>query len=258
MTPRQGKYHTGPKYELLYHPEIPGRGEYVRLVFEATGTPYIDVSNQGKAGYKKVEQTITEANPPAFAPPALLIHYEGHDGGSSVVISQTPNILLYLGPKLGLVPEGDETALYYVNGLALTALDMCNEAHDVHHPIDVEKYYEEQKPEAMKKSYAFRKKRIPKFFAYFETVLTKNTEGDGKYLVGNRLTYADTTLWQVLEGIDFAFPNTIRKISKNYPVLLSKFRENIKDQKGISEYISSGRRRPFSIGVFRHYPELDV
>ncbi|KAK9369868.1 hypothetical protein V1509DRAFT_444641 [Lipomyces kononenkoae] len=257
MDQSQKKQGSVPKYELLYHPEIPGRAEYIRLIFEATGTPYSDISNHERTGYTKVQKIITETNPPAFAPPALLIHDPDYDG-ESIVISQTPNILLYLGLKLGLVPEGDEMAMYHANGLTMTALDMCNEAHDVHHPIDVEQYYEEQRSEAIKKSDVFRKRRIPKFFAYFETVLKKNTEGCGKYLVGKRLTYADTTLWQVLEGIDFAFPNTVRKISKNYHLLFSNFRDNIKDQKGIKEYISSNRRRPFSMGIFRHYPELDT
>ncbi|KAK9385272.1 hypothetical protein V1515DRAFT_540279 [Lipomyces mesembrius] len=257
MALRQKKQRTEPKYELLYHPEIPGRGEYIRLVFEATGIPYTDVSNQEKNGYQKVLNLITEANPPAFAPPALLVH-GGDYHGKPLVISQTSNILLYLGPKLGLVPEGDEIAKYHVNGLAMTALDFCNEAHDVHHPIDIEQYYEQQKEEAMKKGKAFTKRRIPKFFGYFETVLKANKEGNGMYLVGKSLTYADTTLWQVLEGIEFAFPKTVAKISKTYPLLSSNFRQNIREHKRLKEYLSSDRRLPFSMGIFRHYPELDA
>ncbi|KAK9359297.1 glutathione S-transferase [Lipomyces starkeyi] len=257
MAPRRKKQRTEPKYELLYHPEIPGRGEYIRLAFEATGTPYSDVSNQEKNGYKKVQNLITESNPPAFAPPALLVHGEYYHG-KPLVISQTSNILLYLGPKLGLVPEGDEIVRYHVNGLAITALDFCSEAHDVHHPIDIEQYYEQQKEEAKKKAKSFKKRRIPKFFGYFETVLNENKEGDGKYLVGKSLTYADTTLWQVLEGIEFAFPKTVAKLSKTYPLLFSNFRENIKERKGLKEYLTSDRRLPFSIGIFRHYPELDA
>ncbi|ODQ69538.1 hypothetical protein LIPSTDRAFT_6733 [Lipomyces starkeyi NRRL Y-11557] len=96
------------------------------------GTPYIDVSNQETKGYVKVHKLTAEGKPPVFAPPALLIRGDGYDR-KSLLISPTANILVYLGPKLGLVPEGDEVARYHINGLTLTALDLCNEAHDVHH-----------------------------------------------------------------------------------------------------------------------------
>ncbi|KAK9242714.1 hypothetical protein V1506DRAFT_50309 [Lipomyces tetrasporus] len=256
MSPSPKKKCEEPKYELLYHPGIPGRGEFVRLVFEATGTPYIDVSNQETRGYAKAKKLTAEGKPPVFAPPALLIHGEGYDG-KPLLISQTANILLYLGPKLGLVPEGDEVARYYINGLTLTALDLCNEAHDVHHPIDVAQYYEEQKKEALKRAQAF-KRRISLFLEYFEGVLNSNEEGAGNYLVGKQLTYADTTLWQVLVGVEFAFPKTVGKVSKSCPLLFSKFKESIKEQKGLQEYLSSDRRLPFSMGIFRYYPELDA
>jgi glutathione S-transferase len=39
-----------PRYELLYHPGIPGRGEFIRLCFEATGVPYTDLANENKDG----------------------------------------------------------------------------------------------------------------------------------------------------------------------------------------------------------------
>ena len=100
----------------------------------------------------------------------------------------------------------EEADTFYVNELALTALDLSNEAHDTHHPIASVKYYEEQKEESLKKAEDFRENRIPKFLGYFVRVLKGNEEhGGGKYLVGGRLTYADTTLWQVLDGCVIAF-----------------------------------------------------
>lgn len=89
---------------------------------------------------------------------------------------------------------------WHVNELALTALDLSNETHDTHHPIAGIKYYEEQKEEALKRATDFRENRIPKFFGYFERVLKGNESGEGRYLVGGKLTYADTTLWHVLDG----------------------------------------------------------
>jgi glutathione S-transferase len=41
---------THPQYELLYWPGIPGRGEFIRLAFEAAGVSYKDVSNASKDG----------------------------------------------------------------------------------------------------------------------------------------------------------------------------------------------------------------
>jgi glutathione S-transferase len=90
--------------------------------------------------------------------------------GKTLLISQTPNILLYLGPLLNLAGE-DEVDKIYVNELALTALDLANETHDTHHPVAVMKYYKEQKEEALRKATDFRETRLPKFFGYFERVL---------------------------------------------------------------------------------------
>jgi glutathione S-transferase len=203
--PETKRSQTHPPYTLLYHPGIPGRGEYVRLAFEAAGVPYNDPANESKTGTKEVyascapESTGIDGNPPPFSPPMLKVPGAGKDG-KTLLLSQTPNILLYLGPLLGLAGE-DEIDKYYVNELALTALDLSNETHDTHHPIAVMAYYEEQKEEALKKSEEFRDKRVPKFFGYFERVLKGNEEqGKGRYLVGSKLTYADTTLWQVIDG----------------------------------------------------------
>jgi glutathione S-transferase len=41
---------TQPPYELLYWPGIPGRGEFIRLAFEAAGVSYKDVANESEDG----------------------------------------------------------------------------------------------------------------------------------------------------------------------------------------------------------------
>jgi len=194
-------------------------------------------------------------NPPPFAPPMLKVPGAGKKGGD-LLISQTPNILLYLGPKLGLAGE-DEVDALFVNELTLTALDWSNEAHDTHHPIALSKYYEDQKEESLKKATDFREYRVPKFLGYFERVLKGNENGGGKYLVGKELTYADTTLWQVLDGLHFAFPKELDARKEKYSAVLETFYEGLKEEKGIKEYLESGRRLEFSMGLFRKYPELD-
>ncbi len=200
------KQRTNPHYELLYHPSIPGRGEFIRLPLEAAGISYSDPANEKKGGYDVVlsacDKNSTgdeDGNPPAFCPPALRVHGEGKNG-KALLIHQTPNILLYLGPKIGMVPENDEVAKLHINQLTLTALDMTREAHDTHHPVGLMLYYEDQKEESLGKSKEFRGSRLPKFLSYFERVLKGNKEGEGRYLVSDKLTYADTTLWHALDG----------------------------------------------------------
>lgn len=230
-------------------------------MFEATKTPYTDVANEdSKDGYAEVQRVCMngdslesdEGNPPVFSPPALRVKHDGR--AKPLIISQTPNILIYLGDKLGLVGEGDDK--FWIQQLALTALDLNNEVHDTHHPIAVMQYYKDQKEESLKKAKDVRETRIPKFLSYFERTLKWNaTAGKHKYLVGDGLTYADTTVWQVLDGLSFAFPRELEARKKEFPELLTTFYESIKEE--LMEYLNSSRRLKYSDGVFRYYPELD-
>ena len=201
-----------------------------------------------------------DGNPPVFSPPALRIP---GGGGGSLVISQTPNILLYLGERIGMAGNEEkdgEGVKYWVNQLALTALDLNNEVHDSHHPIAVSKHYEEQKSESVEKSRDLREYRLPKFFSYFERTLLGNKErggGEGKFLVGGELTYADTTVWQVLDGLFYAFPKEMEVRKGEFPELLETFYEGVRGVKGLREYLGSERRLEYSMGIFRKYPELD-
>jgi len=261
------KLRTHPQYELLYHPGIPGRGEFIRLCFEATGVPYTDVAAEKKDGYTTVQEICMNSdslesadnNPPVFSPPALQIPGAGKNG-KPLTISQTPNILIYLAERLGLVPEDDEAGTYHVYQIALTALDLNNEVHDTHHPLAVMKYYEEQKDAALEKAKDVRENRLPKFFSYFERNLKFNEAnggGQSKYLVGDRLTFADLVVWQVLDGIMFSFPKEMEARKGEFPQLFGNFYESVRQEGGLKEYLKSERRLPYSEGVFRHYPELD-
>ncbi|KAJ9606824.1 hypothetical protein H2200_008834 [Cladophialophora chaetospira] len=249
---------TSAEYRLIYWPGIPGRGEHIRLAFEATGTPYTDVSNATDEGVNAVLAQISdknvgdEANPPPLAPP-ILQH-------GDVLISQTPNILAYLGPKLGLVPDqsDDAAGLYHINALTLTALDgLSNEPHDTHHPIASAAYYEEQKEEALKKAADYRSVRLPKFLGYFERVLSGPASGGGDYLYGGKLSYADLVLFQTLDGVTFAFPKCVGKLKESgkYGKVFELY-DRIKGQE-LKSYLESERRLKYSMGIYRHYPELD-
>jgi glutathione S-transferase len=261
--PETRSSHPPPTYDLLYHPGIPGRGEFIRLAFEATRTPYTDMSNSSKARIREVYAACSPdalgspGHPPALCPPMLRVR--GAPGAEELLVSQTPNILLYLGRRIGLAGEG-ETDEIMVNGLALTALDLNNEVHESHHPISSALYYEDQKPEAAKRTADLRESRIPKFLGYFERVLKGNESvGGGKFLVGGKLSYADLCLWQVLDGLMFALPREMewRKKEGKFPTVLGVFYEGVRGMEAIGEYLGSKRRLPYSMGVFRHYPELD-
>lgn len=245
-------------YELIYWPGIPGRGEHIRLALECAGASYTDTA-QIPDGVKTVLAHIDAknlgdaCNPPPLAPP-ILKHGES-------VFYQTPNILLYLGPKLGLIPsaEEDEDGIYRVNELALTALDgLSNEPHDCHHPVATSLYYEDQKPESKKKSEDYIKNRLPKFLGYFERVLQGEASKGGKYLYGGQLTYADLVLYQCLDGVKFAFPNAMKRLEKDgsYDGVF-KLHAMIRELPKIKEYLASERRQKYSMGIYRHYPELD-
>ena len=61
------------------------------------------------------------------------------------------------------------------------------------------------------------------------------------------------SLFQVMEGLDYAFPETMRKTNyRNLRKLQEKARQRL------APYLASPRRIPFNqSGLFRHYPELD-
>mgnify|MGYP001544775182 FL=1 len=247
-------------YELYYWPTIQGRGEFVRLALEAAGADYVDVARGSAAegqGVPALLRFLADGGQnaglvrPPFAPP-FLKH-------GRLVIGQTAAILLYLGPRLGLVGKG-EAARLWTHQLQLTMADMLTEAHDTHHPIASSLYYEDQKPEALRRAQDFRKTRLPKFLAWFEGVLESNPAGGargGPYLVGGRLSYADLSLFQLVQGLRYAFPKAMKRALKNAP-RVAALHDGVAQRPRIAAYLDSERRIAFNEdGIFRRYPELD-
>jgi glutathione S-transferase len=239
------------RYELYYWPSIQGRGEFVRLALEAGGADYIDIArmpgkSRGMTGLMRYLEGKGVKRPP-FAPPYLK--------AGKLVIAQSSNILLYLGPRLGLAPRGEADRLW-VHQLQLTIGDFVDEAHDVHHPIGANLYYEEQKREAKRRTEVFIRLRIPKFLGYFERVLERN-RAHGSFLAGGRTTYADLSMFQVIAGLRYAFPRTLSRRGYRYPNLMA-LHDRVAARPRVAAYLRSERRIPFNQhGVFRHYPELD-
>jgi len=138
----------------------------------------------------------------------------------------------------------------------LTIADLVLEAHDTHHPVGMGLYYEDQKPEALRRSAEFRGERIGKFLGYFERVLAANPDG-GEFLVGKALTYADLGLFQVVEGLRYAFPKAMAAQEAGWPQVIA-LHDRVTALPKVAAYLASPRRLAFNEdGIFRHYPELD-
>jgi len=235
-------------YELYYWSGIQGRGEFVRLALEDAGADYVDIAVQPD-GDEKLMAFIERDDllRPPFAPPFL------RDG--DLVIGQTAAILMHLGHRLGLSSRSEVERLW-LHQIQLTICDVVGEAHDAHHPLGAHLYYEDQKPEAKRRAKHFREQRIPKFLGWFDRILARNPLGDA-YLVGASATYADLSLFQLVEGLLYAFPNATQGFLAEAPRVAS-LRQRISARPRIRAYIESGRRIPFNEqGIFRHYPELD-
>lgn len=237
------------RYELYYQPSIQGRGEFVRLSLEDAGADYVDVARDpsfGRPGIMKMLEDPSLARPP-FAPPFLK--------AGKLLISQTANILQFLAPRLGLVPR-NEASRIWAHQLQLTVADWLYETGQTHHPIANVLYYEDQKDEAKKRAANFRANRIPKFLGYFERILKHNAQG-GAYNFGKKVSYVDLSLFQMIEGLRYAFPRTMAKHERECPRLI-ELHDHVMARPRIAAYLSSPRRLPFNeSGIFRHYPELE-
>ena len=221
-----------PSYLLYYWPSIQGRGEFVRLALEDAGAAYADVA-RGPGGVEKMLREMPRRR--VFAPP-FLVH-------GKTALAQTANILFYLGPRLGLAPK-DEAARLWLHQQQLTIADWLVEVHDVHHPIGSGLYYEDQKREARRRAADFRAHRLPKFLRYFETLPRPRA-----------FSYLELSLFQMIEGLRYAFPRAMKKIRHGN---LEALHDRVAARPRLAAYLGSERRIAFNRqGIFRHYPELD-
>jgi glutathione S-transferase len=241
------------RYELYYWPTIQGRGEFVRLALEDAGADYVDVARRSEHSGMGVPALMRllesgDVERPSFAPPFLK--------AGDLIVGQTANILLFLGPRLGLAPK-DEASRLWAHQLQLTIADLVTEVHDTHHPVSPNLYYKDQKPEAQRRAADFIGERLPKFLGYFESLLERKRDGD-RHMVGDMHSYVDLSLFQIVAGLRYAFPHAMRDIESGYPRLIA-LHERVAQRPRIAAYLASARRIPFNKqGIFRHYAELDA
>jgi glutathione S-transferase len=185
---------------------------------------------------------------PPFGPPFL--------GAGKLLIAQTANVLLFLGGRHGLAPAAEGGRLF-AHQIQLTIADLVQETHDVHHPISPRLYYDDQRPEAKRRAGEFLAHRAPKYLGYFERILERGGKGKG-FLLGSRLTYPDLSLFQVVEGLRYAFPRAMAGIERRIPRTVA-VHDRVAERPRIAAYLASERRIPFNEqGIFRHYDELDA
>jgi glutathione S-transferase len=236
-------------YALYYWNALPGRGEFVRLLFVDAGVDWIEVARdpngEGSAAVVAARRGLLGGLPP-YAPPILQV--------GSLVISQTANICAFVAARHGLVDE-DPGRRAEALGLQMTIADVVSEVHDTHHPIAAGMYYEDQKTEAIAASRAFLDERLPAWLRYFSRV---RAAGGGDWLLGDRLTYVDLSLYQLLRGLRYAFPHGFARAIADHGGLLA-IHDAVAARPRIAAYAASPRCMPFNeSGIFRRYPELDI
>ena len=237
-------------YEIFYWPILPGRGEFIRLIFEEAGVPYTECTKVAQAdggGMGCIGPFLRGENigDKVFAPPILRV--------GELTISQLGNISLFLARRFELLPPG-EAGMAHANQLMLTFIDVLDEVHNTHHPLGASYYHEDQIDAARKNTSQFLEHRLPRFLRHFEAILTHN---GGEVMVGGETSYVDLALFQLLSGLEFSFPNAFVLETRETPQILA-LRDRVAQRPRIASYLKSDRHVPFNEhGIFRHYSELD-
>ncbi len=238
-----------PAYDLWYWPSIQGRGEFVRLFMAAADIAYCDRARSGDAQdlVEDMEQRTESGDFAPYAPPYLV------ERESGFAIAQVAHILAWLTDKHQLGTGDAATDLHLVQ-LQLTITDIVAEVHDTHHPVAGGLYYDDQKDAASKAAEAFREERIPKYLDHFEAALAVKA---GPFMSGTNWSHVDTSLFQLVEGLRYAFPRRMTALAADYPALIS-CHDAVAQIDGVAKYVASQRRIAFNEdGIFRHYEELD-
>jgi glutathione S-transferase len=89
-------------------------------------------------------------------------------------------------------------------------------------------------------------------------MLERNRTSSGQWLVGSDCTYVDLSVFQIVEGLRYAFPNAMVELEPKMARVIT-LRDRVAARPRIARYLKSKRRQPFNqMGIFRHYSELDA
>ncbi len=77
-------------------------------------------------------------------------------------------------------------------------------------------------------------------------------------MLGRALSYVDLSIFQLMVGLRYAFPKTMKRLEPKYPGLVA-LHDKVAARPNVAAYLASKRRVPFNEDdIFRHYPELDA
>jgi len=96
---------------------------------------------------------------------------------------------------------------------------------------------------------------VPKYLGYFEGLLKDN---GGSYVTGRRITYVDLSLFQIVEGLRYAFPKRMKRFERRVPGIVA-LHDRVAKSPRIAAYLASDRRIAFSQwGIYRYFKDLDA
>ena len=185
-------------YQLFDGPAGQGTGEFLRLALEAAGAPYTDVGRGSEAALHSMVQDTRQPHPP-FTTPFLK------DG--DLVMGQTAAILHHLAPTLKLVARSEQ-ARVWTQQIQLTIEDMLLETEAARTPDT---------------SAEFARKRMPQCLQWFETIITRNPAGP-RHLVAGKLSYADLSLFHLIDVWRREFPDAIAAALDHAPMVAGLLR----------------------------------
>ncbi len=230
----------GNSWTLYYwnlSPPLRGRGEYIRLMFEAARIPFTEIGDP-KLLSPLVDRMARygeggNAPEPVFAVPLVI----GPDG---VCLSQTNAIMAYLGKKFGFYPSNDYDEAKAMQ-IVLSVADFHSEGRASFHPVDLAASYYTQVEEAKIASAKFASGRFVSWLNHFERLLAANTKQSG-YFVGDKMTYADIAVFHVMNAAASQFPEAwaIAEIPG-----IKSFQDRMLQFPPLAEYFQSDRLRPF-------------
>ncbi|XP_068114060.1 glutathione S-transferase P 1-like [Hyperolius riggenbachi] len=197
---------------LTYFP-LRGRGEPIRLLLADNGASWKENVVQFSDWSEKspVKEKAVFGQMPKFSDGELDLY-------------QSNTILRYLGRKFGVAGSNDRE---------IALVDMVNDGVEDLRQKFFRFVFFELKTEKGKENY---EKDLPKHLKCFERILSNNSNGT-KFTVGDKISYADYNLLDILHCHQHFFPDCL----SSFP-LLTAYKERIESRSKLSEYLNSEQR----------------